>query len=436
MTVPLSFIPEISLSFGSLQDEKKLEVIIASDYGGWNITCNRVLARHLSSNRALRVRTFVPKDHPRRAEIAENVEILENENLPGYSPIELLDYSHEELQHFDFLIMHCYGRDLEKQAEKICRTKKCKWIPVVHRDWVELTRFFEVAGVSLAGRANNHHEECQRQIELCKNADFVVTIGPKVAEPFLNALQPYGKDLNVVSITPGIFSELHPDNRVSENQDTFNLLIVTDYPYLSSYFRVKGCDIAVKALLLLQDISYHLMVIMKSSYGVSELTQTLLSEGIQQNQFTVKTTNGDDPVQMAQFLNEADLLLLPSRVESFGMSGIYAISAGLPVLISVYSGLSVALRKLPSGGKQVVDSDDPQVWAQKIKEIRAKGRESTSFETRQLREEYMQKYSWEDQCNKLVEKMMMGNGRQSVFVLKYFLFLASFPFYYPITKIS
>lgn len=189
------------------------------------------------------------------------------------------------------------------------------------------------------------------------------------------------------------------------------MLIVTEYPYLSSYFRVKGCDIAVKALLLLQDISYHLMVIMKSSYGISELTQTLLSK-MQHNQFTVKTTNGDDPVQMAQFLNEADLLLLPSRVEGFGMSGIYAISAGLPVLISVYSGLGVALRKLPSGGNQVVDSDGPQVWAQKIKEIRAKGRERTSFETRQLREEYMQIYSWKDQCNKLVEKMMMGNVRQ------------------------
>lgn len=409
---------------------------MASDYGGWNIACNRVLARHLASNRGLRVRAFVPKDHPRRAEIAENVELLENENLPGYSPIELLDYSHEELQHFDFLIMHCYGRDLEKQAEEVCRAKKCKWIPVVHRDWVELTKFFEVAGVSLAGRADNHQEEREGQIELCKNADFVVTIGPKVAEPFLTALQPYGKDMNVVSITTGIFSELNPVSRISENQVTFNVLIVAEYPYLSSYYRVKGCDIAVKALLLLQDRSYHLMVVMKSSYGVSELTQTLLSEGMQQNQFTVKTTYGDGPFQMAQFLNEADLLLLPSRVEGFGMSGIYAISAGLPVLISVYSGLGVALRKLSSGGKQVVDSDDPQVWTQKIKEIRAKDRETTSFETGQLRQEYMQKYSWEDQCNKLVEKMMMGNGGQSVFVLKYFLLLASRLFFYPITKKS
>lgn len=400
------------------------------------MACTRILARHLASNRRLRFRAFVPRDHPRRAEIAENVELLENEKLPGYFPIELLDYSHEELQHLDFLIMHCYGRDLGKQAEEICRNKKCKWIPVVHRDWVELTKFFEVAGVSLAGRADNHQEERQRQIELCINADFIVTIGPKVAEPFLNALQPYRKDMNVVSITPEIFSELNPVSRISENQDTFNVLIVAEYPYLSSYFLVKGCDIAVKALLLLQDRSYHLMVVMTSSYGVSELTQTLLSEGMQQNQFTVKTTYGDDPVQMAQFLNEADLLLLPSRVEGFGMSGIYAISAGLPVLISVYSGLGVALKKLPSGGKQVVDSDDPQVWAQKIKEIRAKDHETTSFETRQLREEYMQKYSWEDQCNKLVEKMMMGNGRQSVFVLNYFLLLVSLLFYYPITNKS
>jgi len=90
------------------------------------------------------------------------------------------------------------------------------------------------------------------------------------------------------------------------------------------------------------------------------------------------------------------------------MSGLYAISANFPVLVSGNLGLGMALKKLPSGGKHVVDSEDPQVWAEKIKEVREKGHKTAAQEAEQLREEYMKEFSWEKQCRKLVGK----NGEQ------------------------
>ena len=207
---------------------------LTTDSGGWNKVCNRMLAHHLARDANLRVRAFVPKDHPRRTELASNIELLNDENLPGYSPIDLLDYPYD----IEFLIMHCNGRDLEEYAQEICETKKCKWCPVVHIDWVEFVKFFEKEGVSLAGRGTNHHEERQRQIDMCRNADLVITIGPKVAEPFKNALRPYGQETRVISVYPGRFSELNGVRRSHKNQETFNVLIYADYPYLLPLFTV------------------------------------------------------------------------------------------------------------------------------------------------------------------------------------------------------
>ena len=77
------------------------------------------------------------------------------------------------------------------------------------------------------------------------------------------------------------------------------------------------------------------------------------------------------------------------------MSGLRAIAGELPVLISGNCGLAIALKKLPSGYKHVVDSQDPQVWAKRIKEIKEKDDMKTSHsELEQLKNEYTAKYNW------------------------------------------
>ena len=86
------------------------------------------------------------------------------------------------------------------------------------------------------------------------------------------------------------------------------------------------------------------------------------------------------------------------------MSGLRAIAADLPVLISENCGLAIALKKLPSGNKHIVDSQDPQVWAERIKQIKENDVETCHSEVEQLKKEYIEEYKWEDQFNSVVEK--------------------------------
>ena len=96
---------------------------------------------------------------------------------------------------------------------------------------------------------------------------------------------------------------------------------------------------------------------------------------------------------------------MPSRVEGFGLTALEAMSAGLPILVSGYSGFGEALCAMPSGKKVVVKSKDPKVWAEAIAGVRQKERSQRLQEIKQIRRSYEEKYDWEKQCEILVKKM-------------------------------
>ena len=111
---------------------------------------------------------------------------------------------------------------------------------------------------------------------------------------------------------------------------------------------------------------------------------------------------------------------MPSRTEGFGLTALEALSAGLPVLVSGNSGLGVALKKVSSGFSHVVDSEDPKEWAKAIGIVRQKGREVRLEDANLLREKYALKYSWQKQCDCLVEKMMhLSFGKINGFALPF-----------------
>ena len=77
----------------------------------------------------------------------------------------------------------------------------------------------------------------------------------------------------------------------------------------------------------------------------------------------------------------------------------------MPVLVGENTGLGMALKKLDIGADYIIDSEKPQVWADKIKEVRKKGAENCFRDAQKLREEYMEKYNKQKQCHTLVQKM-------------------------------
>ena len=100
-----------------------------------------------------------------------------------------------------------------------------------------------------------------------------------------------------------------------------------------------------------------------------------------------------------------DIAILPSKTEGFGLSALEAISAGLPVLVSGNSGIAEALKEVTYGSQCIVNSEDPAAWASAIKAVHDKKRNVQLEEAKSLRENYLQKFSWVEPCNFLVEKM-------------------------------
>ena len=106
-------------------------------------------------------------------------------------------------------------------------------------------------------------------------------------------------------------------------------------------------------------------------------------------------------------------MLMPSRTEGFGLTGLEGLSAGLPVLVSKNSGFGEVLSNVPHGSSFVIDSEDPSAWTAAIKSIWNKDRQLRLDEAKVLCDSYRTRYSWSEQCKKLLEKMvrLLENGQ-------------------------
>ena len=183
-------------------------------------------------------------------------------------------------------------------------------------------------------------------------------------------------------------------------------------------FDLKGYDIAVKAIAELKDHSYHLIFVGAPDGKQEEVAKDLLQNGISRRQLTVrKFLHGKE--KLKDCFREVDLCIMPSRTEGFGLTALEALSAGLPILVSGNSGFGDALRTVPFGTSFVVDSEDPKVWAEAIDGVRKKNRSQRLKGIEQLRTSYEKQFSWEKQCDLLVDKMwdkVYGTGMLMIFI--------------------
>ena len=390
-----------------MQDSTKLNVTLATDVEGWDKSVNEQFLRELAKNPQVRVTGFVPRHTPKQKEHARDIENIElvhaKKGIVGFSAVELLAYPPDDLD-IDILIIHSYGRDLGKQAQIIKETKKCLWVNVVHTVSEYLEKI--LVNESTDPAANNQISEEDLQISLCEKSDLILAIGPIVAEAYRSALQLRGIYKNVIDLTPGIIEEfLDVRQETNSSGKDFHVLLSAS----SKYFKVKGCDIATEAINLLKDSSYRLIFVRQPKDNVNDLKRELK---ISENQLTIEKSSRSKDF-WPNLLRKVDLVIKPSRTEGFGMSGLRAISADLPVLVSRNCGLGRVLQSLSSGAQHVIDSEDPKVWANAIKAVRAKAVQVRREESEQLRNDYTQRFNWEKQWDEIVKEMFSMNAHKS-----------------------
>ena len=378
---------------------RKVKVtILASEWGSSKeelSTINRELAIQLAKCPEVEITVFLPQcsQKDKKEALKYKVKIVEATPRSGFKQLDWLCVPPEDLQ-IDIVVGH--GVKLGKQAQFIKDTKKCRWIQVVHTDREECG-MFKSYNYPISKGKDKHKTE----VELCEMADHVVGIGPKLSEAFRSYLRRCQKDDYVLDFTPGILKEFDTVKQVPSERQQRSVLVfgrggVED-------FELKGFDIAGRAIAELQDTRLVFVGAPKGKH--KEIANRLNSCGVPKSRLRVRGFV-QDRENLKDLFQEVDLVVMSSRTEGFGLTGLEALSAGLPVVVSHNSGFGEALSSVPFGSSFVVNSEDPANWTAAIKKLLDKDRKSRLEEVEMLRDSYGRKYKWAEQIKELVNKMV------------------------------
>ncbi|KAM7442562.1 hypothetical protein ABFA07_008500 [Porites harrisoni] len=385
-----------------------------SSAGGLS-TINRELAIHLSNHSAVKISLLVPEGACNTEEIREadgyGITIVEAKERPAYDRLDWLSIPPQD--HFmDIVVGH--GVKLGRQVQFIrdsAQFSNCKWVQVVHTAPEDLSRYKCYSDPISKGETKHESE-----VGLCKLADLVVPVGPRLKEAYCSYLQRCKTDQDVLSITPGLFQREFGDlvAKQEPNKDgEFKVLLFGRGD--DEDFELKGYNIAAQAFTdqRLNNKCYHLIFVGAPEGKQEEVREKLLQRGIVQAQLTVRKFM-QSRERLKDLLCEADIAIMPSKSEGFGLVALEALSAGLPILVGSRSGFAKALENVLHGDACIVNSDDPAEWAKAIEAVRLKhGRRLQ--EIKSLRASYGEMYSWKEQCEALVNRMRrMGHDASDI----------------------
>ena len=381
-----------------------------SSAGGLS-TINRELAIHLSQQPGVNVSLLCPEKACSTEEIREadgyGITIVEAKERPAYDRLDWLSIPPQG--HFmDIVVGH--GAKLGRQVQFIrgsAQFPNCKWVQVVHTAPEHLSRYKCYSDPISKGETKHESE-----VELCKLADLVVPVGPRLKEAYSSYLQRCKTDQDILSITPGLFQREFGDlvAKQDPNEDgEFKVLLFGRGD--DEDFELKGYNIAAQAFTdqRLKDKPYHLVFVGAPEGKQEKVREKLLQRGIAKSQLTVRKFI-QSREKLKDLLCEADLAILPSKSEGFGLVALEALSAGLPILVGCRSGFAKALESVLHGHSCVVNSDDPAEWAKATEAVRVRHGMRLQ-EIKSLRAYYGEMHSWEEQCEALVKRMWeMVNG--------------------------
>ena len=181
-------------------------------------TFMRQMAIELSRLENVEIGILIPSASPEDKEDAQkyNIKVFEPEKLTGYEPVNCLQFPPQGFS-TDFIIGQgiksgCYGQVLKNNLG-------CKWVHVVLRNAEETAIFQKTPDALSKGQ-----KQYETEVELCKKADMVITVGSKLNETFSSALHQCKKD-HIFNLIPGIFDEFCGEQKQYRKSRTFEILV-------------------------------------------------------------------------------------------------------------------------------------------------------------------------------------------------------------------
>ena len=332
----------------------------------------------------------------------QGVNLITAQRLPGSSdPMEWLIKPPQELPTPDVVVGH--GRKFGRAAYFISDRTKCKWIHFVHVFCEDLGKH-KLECSSTPDAIADNEEKNRQELELCEAADQVIAVGSRLQRKYRRSLP----SIKVEVITPGIFENFltraAPLANVQQAEaEEFSIFMVGRGSFED--FALKGYDIVGNAVGLLGR-KFELTFVGSPQDEQRRIEKWFLEKTmISRNQLTIRGYRSNK--EMERVFYEADVIVMPSRTEGFGLVALEAISTGVPVLVSSESGIAKALEEVEDGMTVVVDSDKPQDWAGRIKQLSEQKPKDRHARAIRLRDKYRETYTWRRECERF-EQMIHG----------------------------
>jgi len=374
------------------------------------------LAIQLAKSPEAKVTFLVPEhrcDESDKRDAAWNgVTIVEAKKQPGFeNPLDWLYFPPQGLT-TDCVIG--LGENCGKIAQVFKQLHKCKNIYITSDPLEEYAVLLEEKRILEKRIAGFQKWYSYVNVGHSQLANLAVAPGPKMSDNLSASLCRHEKD--VFTLTPGVLSQFSDIKQATTERAKFRILILGGRN--PDNFEREGLNTAAKAVAELKDKSYHLLFVGAAEGEHEQLAKKFSQCGVSESQLTIRSLPNSRE-ELKNLFCEVDLAIMPSSKWGFGMIGLAALSSGLPVLVHEDSGFGEALKVVKFGTSSLVDSEEADVWAKAIKRVRATERKMRLQMAASLRSNYDEKYSWEEQCGALVQKMLTMVSGMNIFAAFY-----------------
>ncbi|MFJ9248498.1 CATRA conflict system CASPASE/TPR repeat-associated protein [Streptomyces sp. NPDC101776] len=348
------------------------------------------------------VRVLVVSSTPEeRADAAEHHVLLVDAARPGVQGKESLFLRPPFADGFEPALVIGHGRDMGLAA----RAQVEEYFPDagrLHFLHVEPDRAEAQKPQAEADLAVRAQERTERELELCEGALRSVAVGPRLARNLRRDLRTR-QLAPLLRVDPGF--DGRPAATAPGRDETPQILMMgrlDDAP-------LKGLDIACRALgaavpqrarhgaweLLIRGVPAH-----KSRELYAQVEEWIGNPAVD----VALRPFSENPRHIMADVARASLVLMPSRAEAFGLVGLEAIAAGVPVLVSGRSGLGMLLLNqdhLPVAHQAVVDvaatvrdfEADVRLWEKSVHAV-MRNLPAAFRDAAELREEMAARCSW------------------------------------------
>lgn len=261
----------------------------------------------------------------------------------------------------------------------------------------------EKVKVDLTKKIEKHRDEI---FNVCKDQDIIVAVGPRNRDHIETILNNRHLRKKIVEFNPPFFKRIIMKKKINRE---LNILFIS-----------RGEDSHLKNInLVIQSVGKYFKEfpnkkITLNVRGVDIGTENLKQESLATGYKFAKTklhvlSYNSNETQIERDFQEADLLLMPSLLEGFGLVALEALNLGIPILISSESGFAELIREkfgveiYNKHAIKVTGNDDPDIelWAHQIKYI-MENLDLAKNDIKILQKLYSKTISWEDEISKFV----------------------------------